>query len=290
MKKNFYTIIPINILKNIYNKYGKIIFISQQNEAITNTVFYIETTNNKLLLKLLSKEKSVFNRLDEIKVIKYSMKYNITPKLLDYKLKSYLLFEYVSNYDYLSVDNDCNKAILSLAKHISVIHNADIKINNRSYKNTINKYLKNVMISSDNIHIINTTLTHSSNILKNIKQFPLNLGLSHNDINNFNVIKTKEGKLYILDFEYASINDIYFDLASVYNTFGKNQFNIFITEYTKITSINFSIDKLLLYVKLIYVISILWAYKMLTNNHINNNKLIYNDIINKNFMYLQQNN
>ena len=285
MQKLLNSSISIDIWKYINQKYGKIIYISKQNEAITNKVFYIKTIHTELLLKLLSANNSIINRLDEIKIIQYCMKYNITTNLLDYKVKKYLLFQYIPNSYCLPINNNSLKLICLFANYLSILHNANLKINIRSYKNIINKYANSVSMSSPNI---NFTLDYAKNILKNIDKFSINLGLSHNDINRFNIMTTKEDSLYIFDFEYSAINDIYFDLASVYINFSKDDFNIFITEYIKITSLNFSIDKLLLYVKLIYIISILWSYKILSYNIINN-KLIYENIINTSLIYLKQN-
>jgi thiamine kinase-like enzyme len=50
--------------------------------------------------------------------------------------------------------------------------------------------------------------------LQKIKKFKSNLALTHNDLNPKNLIFTKD-HLYLIDFEYAGVNDIYFDLASI---------------------------------------------------------------------------
>ena len=58
--------------------------------------------------------------------------------------------------------------------------------------------------------------------LQKLKKFKSNLALTHNDLNPKNLIFTKD-RLYLIDFEYAGVNDIYFDLASICVEFRLNK-------------------------------------------------------------------
>lgn len=55
---------------------------------------------------------------------------------------------------------------------------------------------------------------HMNKALKNIASMPLDSGFCHNDLVKENIVVNSQG-VYLIDFEYAQTNDVYFDLAAL---------------------------------------------------------------------------
>ena len=87
-----------------------------------------------------------------------------------------------------------------------------------------------------------------------IDAFPKEIVLCHNDINMANFLIDRSKNLWIIDFEYACFNDLYFDLASLKNILEPNDFEIFLNYY----SIKINENKLKMYLVLVNYISMLW--------------------------------
>ena len=69
--------------------------------------------------------------------------------------------------------------------------------------------------------------THSelSYCLHLLESYPKELGCCHNDLVRENLIPTEDGVI-VIDFEYAAIGDVYFDLAAVATSFWMNDEDI----------------------------------------------------------------
>jgi thiamine kinase-like enzyme len=58
--------------------------------------------------------------------------------------------------------------------------------------------------------------------LKTVTSIPINEGFCHNDLVKENIIENVSGS-YLIDFEYAKTNDVYFDLAALIVAFKLNE-------------------------------------------------------------------
>ncbi|MBR3832334.1 MAG: phosphotransferase, partial [Mycoplasmataceae bacterium] len=79
----------------------------------------------------------------------------------------------------------------------------------------------------------------------------------HGDVWSKNIIKTNDEKLYFIDWEYAHMGDIHFELAYIiesYN-FSKEQEDVLLEEYK-----DYSDELLKKHKILINYLTILWAY------------------------------
>jgi len=89
--------------------------------------------------------------------------------------------------------------------------------------------LEQVNCEQSQIETLQKQLSRSLEVLSQSKKYK---GLVHGDLVPEN-IHTQEGKLVLLDWEYATIRDVRWDLASVIEEFAmsESQINIFISEY-----------------------------------------------------------
>ncbi|MEL0641622.1 phosphotransferase [Pseudoalteromonas aliena] len=99
-------------------------------------------------------------------------------------------------------------------------------------KDLINKLIKvhNYTVSTTRMNITRELIfyqcsnvyqqnkSHLERALKAIANMPFNEGFCHNDLVKENIIVNDSG-MYLIDFEYAQINDVYFDLAAIVVSF-----------------------------------------------------------------------
>jgi len=245
-------LISQDILKHIKKKFGRVVNISKSDIALSNDVFFVDTVNQKLVLKIFkAKNKFLFNINNHEVLINYFAAKNITPFCLFFNHK-YAVFEYIEGIP-LQADN----LHTDFPNIIKEIHNAELNINKRNFFKTAGIYCKKISPQYLKNELLQEALRQSFNLLETINKFKPEIALCHNDLNPNNFIQS-QNKLYILDFEYASINDKYFDFASIKTLLNKNNFANFIQKY----DIILNDAKLHAYGCLINFISSLWCFMM----------------------------
>jgi thiamine kinase-like enzyme len=101
-----------------------------------------------------------------------------------------------------------------LVSKLIKVHNYPIKTTVMDLEHALNLY-KNTLIYKE----YDTQLT---NALAAIREMPVTLGFCHNDLVKDNIIVNGD-KTYLIDFEYAQSNDVYFDLAALVVCFNLTQ-------------------------------------------------------------------
>ncbi|BAW18156.1 phosphotransferase system PTS lichenan IIa component [Mycoplasmopsis bovigenitalium] len=139
--------------------------------------------------------------------IDYSLlkQFDFVPKLIENEFNT-IKWEFIEGYEpQINFDN-----IELIAKQIKIIHNSKLKFpkNNiaariKSYRKTFNELKQNVPVLNDFYRSINQTLA------KMDRSTPL-----HNDLWPFNMIENN-GKIYFVDWEYATMGDKHFELAYI---------------------------------------------------------------------------
>ena len=120
---------------------------------------------------------------------------------------------------------------ISLANALKQLHSIPIQ---KSY--SILSHLKNQS-------------TKLKELLSKAKQYSSNMAICHNDLNQNNVL-WQEDRVYLIDFDFAGVNDIYFDIAGVILEFeldAKTK-NIFLEAY--FNDLSYDIPKLELYIQI----------------------------------------
>ncbi|MBH0022436.1 phosphotransferase [Pseudoalteromonas sp. SWXJ133] len=99
--------------------------------------------------------------------------------------------------------------------------------------------------------------------LKAVAAMQFNEGFCHNDLVKDNIIVNASG-MYLIDFEYAQTNDVYFDLAALAVSFNLNEssekalLNNYKNSIDKTSKLNLSMDKLNYYKVFFLVLCIGW--------------------------------
>ncbi len=250
-------IISNDIINHIKRNFGNIIFIFKSNIALSNNVFFVVTVRKKIVLKIFtSQDESLFNLSDHYKLINYFSAKQITPKCLFFN-KKYCILDFIEGTP-LQINSLNNKNMDNFAKIIKEFHSCKIDINIRDFQETSYEYIKKIPKEYLENPSIKKAIKSTDELFIIINKFNKDNCLSHNDINVNNFIQTNK-KIYILDFEYATINDRYSDLASLYCLLGKDKFSIFADRYRIIIDEN----KLQSYILLKDLISALWYFMML---------------------------
>jgi thiamine kinase-like enzyme len=206
----------------------------------------VETLNKKLILKIFRvKSKSLFNIHNQKLLIDYFAAKNLTPSALFFNHK-YALLEYIEG-------NPLDGMSADFPKIIKEIHTAKLNVRARNFYKTANVYLKKIPVEYLNSEMIRQIPT----LFNIINKFPQDIALCHNDLNPNNFVQSIN-KLYILDFEYASINDKYFDFASIKTFLNENNFKDFTQKY----DIILNSEKLHAYGCLLDLLSSLWCFMM----------------------------
>lgn len=179
--------------------------------GMSNYTYYFMINNEKYVIRVIGKGAS--------KYIDYYNELNVILLLANEKLTSELIYfdpisgtkvaKYIegSIYDF---NNDTNHT--ALIKSLKKLHSIkNDHINNYGLIDRLNKYesfLEDNLIDQEYLILKNWWINEYENFYS---KFPL--VLCHNDLQDENIVKTKEDVLFI-DFEYAAYNDLFYDLAS----------------------------------------------------------------------------
>ncbi|WP_027334231.1 phosphotransferase [Mycoplasma elephantis] len=146
------------------------------------------------------KNKNPFNHNIDYSILKIL---NFIPKLIyqdDKKLKWELIEGVIPKLT--------NENILKIADCLKELHNSKLSFPKFNLKNRINKYLQIMKNKNINIEKVNSYYHRINKILSNMsKNIPC-----HNDLWLQNML-IKNNKIYIVDWEYATMGDKHFDLA-----------------------------------------------------------------------------
>lgn len=131
-------------------------------------------------------------------------------KTLDFVPKLYENNNEFISWELIGGDNPTtsDENIISIAKLIHKTHNSKLKFPSFNIKKRIVEYLKILNKKGIKIPKIDEYYQRINKILANMKKDTP----SHNDLWLKNLVK-KEDKIYITDWEYATMNDKHFDLA-----------------------------------------------------------------------------
>lgn len=122
--------------------------------------------------------------------------------------------------------------------------------------------------------------------LARIKAFKRDRGFCHNDLVKENIIENDTG-MYLIDFEYAKSNDVYFDLAALAVSFKLNQkqkadlLNVYQNKRSKSSEFHHSIDKLVCYEVVFLVLCICWYSARNVDDKVTTLRAQLDDLISK---------
>ena len=199
---------------------------------------------------ILVKNKNEFNHN-----INYSLlaKFDFVPKLIE-QTKETLVWEYIDGEILKKLDT---KDLKKLAKIIRIIHESKLIFPKNNIQKRIQKYINIIHNKSINSSKIEDNYHKAIKLISKIEK----LNPCHNDLRWENIIKDKNGKIWIVDWEYATMGDKHFDIAYFMESYqlDKKQCKIFLDAYNSYDSYQTNILWLNQYKKFVNYITLCWA-------------------------------
>lgn len=226
-----------------------------KNQGFNNISYLLKTSSKNYILRVFKSDNSVnISRDFEYKTLKKLHRLNLTSKPI-FLNKEFMIYEFIKGIHKTKLSS---VDIKNFSKQIKKLHNIKPKIKTYNLKNDLKNY--NLTLKDLNAKKL---LNESFRTLKKIEKLKKDLVLIHHDLNPKNILFFNNS-IKIIDWEYAGVNDRFFDLASFCVEFNlnKKEEKIFLKNYFFRYSQNE--EKKLKYFKIIYKnICKLWFIKNL---------------------------
>lgn len=182
--------------------------------GLSSENYKVSYNNNDYFVKICIADYLHTDRINELSILNKVSKINLAPNIYYFSNKSGNMITSWIDGSMPSLDDFNSSNFLNmLSNSLKSLHNLKCE----KQFNPFNDIRKRIEICKD----LNLPLPKSINILLEFLtylEYKLNksplIGLCHNDLNASNIILTSN-KLYFVDYEYSSIGDIFFDLATI---------------------------------------------------------------------------
>lgn len=177
-----------------------------ENQGFNNINYLLKTSKKSYIVRVFKSNDSVnISRKFEYEIQKKAYKKNIASKPI-FLNDDLIIYEYVKGTHKTKLRN---KDIKKLISKVKKYHKFKIKENPYNLKSDLLNYAK-ILKDDKSKKIIKESLKILNKIRKNKKDFVL----THHDLNPKNILFQKNN-IKIIDWEYAGINNRFFDLASI---------------------------------------------------------------------------
>ena len=182
--------------------------------GLSSENYKVSYNNNDYFVKICIADYLHTDRVNELSILNKVSKINLAPNIYYFSNKSGNMITSWIDGSMPSLDDFNSSNFLNmLSNSLKSLHNLKCE----KQFNQFNDIRKRIEICKD----LNLPLPKSINILLEFLtylEYKLNksplIGLCHNDLNASNIILTSN-KLYFVDYEYSSMGDIFFDLATI---------------------------------------------------------------------------
>ncbi len=197
----------LQIIKNLNIFKDELIsFVKLENQGFNNINYLLKTSEKSYIIRVFKSTNSVnISREFEFKVQKKAFIKNIAPKPI-YLNDTFMIYEYTKGIHKTKLSK---RNLLNLTSKVKKIHKLKLTSNIYNLKADFKMYKKELKDEKSK-----KLLEKSFKSLKEIKKMKIQLGLVHHDLNPKNII-FKNDNIKIIDWEYAGLNDIFFDFASI---------------------------------------------------------------------------
>lgn len=197
-----------------------------KNQGFNNISYLLKTTSKSYVIRVFKSNDSVnISRKFEYEIQKKAYKINIALKPI-FLNEEFMIYEYKKGIHKTKLSKI---ELKNLVSKIRKFHNFKTKGKAYDLKQDLRSYSK-TLITQKSKKLINECFK----IIKIIKKYKYEAVLTHHDLNPKNIIFSKNS-LKIIDWEYAGVNDRFFDLASLCVEFklNKNEEKIVLDSYFK---------------------------------------------------------
>ena len=275
----------INFLQNEMNWNPLKISSIERLGGLSSKNYKVSYDNNNYFVKICTHNYLHTDRKNELIIINKACEINLAPHLYYFSNKTGNMITSWINGTMPSL-NDFNstKFLYKLSHSLKSFHNLKCE----KYFNPFNHIRKRINICKD----FNLPLPQSIDMLLNYlntleykhNKTPL-IGLCHNDLNASNIILSNND-LYFVDYEYASMGDIFFDLATISWFFSeKSRKDLLIFYFGKYNIEDY--EKLLDYIFVVKFYNATWSLLKSTDSnsdydYLSGAKMIFKDLLNNN--------
>lgn len=181
--------------------------------GLNNSNYLINLQNLKYVLRIPSKDnKNNFYYEDEIlSIIK---PYNISPEILYHdKDNGILLSKYIESKKFNTEFYNSTLFINKLVNTLKQLHVLECSNSFSPFKEIYNNIVLLNSLNYEFNHDINFLLKKLKELEKDLSK-NIHYGLCHNDLNTSNILYSNNS-VYLIDFEFAGMGDVFFDLATI---------------------------------------------------------------------------
>lgn len=197
-----------------------------KNQGFNNISYLLSTTENSYVIRVFKSNESVnISREFEYQIQKKAHTKNIALKPI-FLNEKFMIYEYKNGIHKTKLSSS---ELIKLVSKIKKFHNIKVKTKTYDIKKDLQNYNKNL----DDIKS-KKLIKEAFKSLFLLKKFKKELVLTHHDLNPKNII-FRNNSIKIIDWEYAGLNDRFFDLACVCVEFSlnKNEEKILLNTYLK---------------------------------------------------------
>ena len=206
----------------------------------------------KWAYELKINRKTEFDILNKINFI------GLSPEIIYQDLsQGILIWTYIDAKDFRIVDETKLFLLRDLGVSLKKVHSVEVDKNLTNIFNDSIFFYEEILINEPNQNLINKGF----NLYKRLCDDDIESVLSHNDLNKSNILFNQ--RFFFLDWEYASINHPYFDIATISVSFNLNlkDINALWSGYDKNCSV-LDIDKLHEWMTFSYFLDYMWRLSL----------------------------
>lgn len=231
--------------------------------GLNNSNYLFKLENEKYVLRIPSKDNSN-NFYYENEVLSLIKTLNISPEIIYHnKDNGVLISKYIESNKFDINFYNSSTFINSIVNSLHILHNQK----SSNYFNPFNEIYKNIKfllsINFDFDHDINILINKLHNLEKELTK-KIQYGLCHNDLNTSNILYC-DNLVYLIDFEFSGMGDIFFDLASISWFLEENLRKELITKYFGYYNVELK-TKLNNYLFVVKLWNATWSYIKSLNN------------------------
>ena len=247
----------INFLKHDLNWDMNLLSLLEPIGGLNNNNFRAIYSNNSYFIRLCEPNLFNINRKTELNILNKASSLNLcTTPIYFNDSTGNMIYKWIDGHMPTEVDINSEDFLNSLCINLKKLH----LLSYEAYFNPFIEIIKRIKICNSlklSLPSYINPLIDKLNILEKELEKNKLIGLCHNDLNISNILISKTS-LYIIDYEFSGMGDIFFDLATIawlqnYNgriNLLKSYFGTFnIKDY----------DKLLNYIYVVKLLNALWS-------------------------------
>ena len=157
------------------------------------------------------------------------------------------------------LENPSEEDLKELGRIVRHIHKSDVKMPKNNFRRRVQSYLRDYNDKGIRVPEIDNNYREMTKLISRMN----NLNPCHNDLWHENIIKDKNGKIWLVDWEYSTMGDKHFDLAFFIKSLRLNekQERTFLESYNSFDDYQAYIDDWMLgYKRFTAWLTCLWAH------------------------------